>query len=125
MKCKKLGKCAPMSYVLNLICFGCWTVAWCLPMRSLIHRSRHMARWLWHDMRCLWVFVMVLWSEWLSNHEVCVALPFWHVLLMRGKFFAKLPKSILASSDGCETWWSCSWDRYEAIEYLTCSFGHV
>jgi hypothetical protein len=19
------------------------------------------------------------------------------------------------------TWWSCSWDRYEAIEYLTCS----
>jgi hypothetical protein len=46
-------------------------------------------------------------------------------LLMRGNFFAKLPKSILASSNGCETWWSCSWDRYEAIEYLTCSFGHV
>jgi hypothetical protein len=23
MKCKMLGKCAPMSYVLNLICFGC------------------------------------------------------------------------------------------------------
>jgi hypothetical protein len=96
-------------------------------MRSLIYRSRHMARWLWHDMRCLWVFVMVLWLEWLSNHEVCVALPFWHVLfmfrtlLMRGKFFTKLPKSILALSNGCETWWSCSWDRYEAIEYLTCS----
>jgi hypothetical protein len=59
MKCKMLGKCAPMSYVLNY-------VAWCLPMRSLIHRSRHMARWLWHDMRYLWVFVMVLWLEWLS-----------------------------------------------------------
>jgi hypothetical protein len=27
MKCKMLGKCAPMSYVLNLICFGCYTVA--------------------------------------------------------------------------------------------------
>jgi hypothetical protein len=23
MMCKMLGKCAPMSYVLNLICFGC------------------------------------------------------------------------------------------------------
>jgi hypothetical protein len=23
MNCKMLGKCAPMSYVLNLICFGC------------------------------------------------------------------------------------------------------
>jgi hypothetical protein len=46
-------------------------------------------------------------------------------LLMRGKFFAKLPKSILAWSNGCETWWSCSWCQYEAIEYLTCSFGHV
>jgi hypothetical protein len=23
MKCKFLGKCAPMSYVLNLICIGC------------------------------------------------------------------------------------------------------
>jgi hypothetical protein len=23
MKCKMLGKCAPMSYVLNLIYFGC------------------------------------------------------------------------------------------------------
>jgi hypothetical protein len=46
-------------------------------------------------------------------------------LLMRGKLFAKLPKSILASSNGCETWWSCSWCQYEAIEYLTCLFGHV
>jgi hypothetical protein len=46
-------------------------------------------------------------------------------LLMRGNFFTKLPKSILASSNGCETWWSCSWCQYEAIEYLTCSFGHV
>jgi hypothetical protein len=27
MKCKLLGKCAPMSYVLNLIFFGCQTVA--------------------------------------------------------------------------------------------------
>jgi hypothetical protein len=66
MKCKLHGKCAPMSYVLNLICFGCSTIAWCLPMRSLICRSRHMARWLWHDMMCLWVFMMVLWLEWLS-----------------------------------------------------------
>jgi hypothetical protein len=23
IQCKLLGKCAPMSYVLNLICFGC------------------------------------------------------------------------------------------------------
>jgi hypothetical protein len=46
-------------------------------------------------------------------------------LLVRGKFFAKLPKSILASSNDCETWWSCSWCQYEAIEYLTCSCGHV
>jgi hypothetical protein len=66
MKCKLHGKCAPMSYVLNLICFGCSTIAWCLPMRSLICRSRHMAQWLWHDMMCLWVFMMVLWLEWLS-----------------------------------------------------------
>jgi hypothetical protein len=66
MKCKMLGKCSLMSHVLNLICFGCYTVAWCLPMRSLIYRSRHMARWLWHDMRCLWVFVMVLCLKWLS-----------------------------------------------------------
>jgi hypothetical protein len=61
MKCKLLGKCAPMTQVLNLIFF----VA-CLPMRSLMYRSRHMARWLWHDIRCLWVFVIVLCFEWLS-----------------------------------------------------------
>jgi hypothetical protein len=47
------------------------------------------------------------------------------ILLMRGKFFVKLLKSILASCNGCETWWSCSWCQYEAIEHLTCSFGHV
>jgi hypothetical protein len=45
--------------------------------------------------------------------------------LVRGEFFAKLPKSILASSNGCETWSSCSWCQYEPIGYLTCSFGHV
>jgi hypothetical protein len=60
-----------------------------------------------------------------------MALPFWHVLhmfrtlLMRGYFFAKLLNSTLASSNGCETWWLGSWCHYEAIEYLTCSFGHV
>jgi hypothetical protein len=66
MKCKMLGKCAPVSYVLNLNLLWVLNVAWCLPMRSLIYISRHMARWLWHDMRCLWMFVMVLWLEWLS-----------------------------------------------------------
>jgi hypothetical protein len=30
---------------------------------SHIYRSRHMARWLCHDMRCLWLFMMVLWLE--------------------------------------------------------------
>jgi hypothetical protein len=82
-------------------------------------------------MRCLWVFIMVLCLEWSSWHEVCVAFPFWHVLLMfrtllmRGWIFTKLLNYILASPNCCETWWSCSWCHYEAIKYLTCSFGHV
>jgi hypothetical protein len=46
-------------------------------------------------------------------------------LLMTGWIFAKLLNSILASPNGCETWWSCSWCHYEAIEYLTYSFGRV
>jgi hypothetical protein len=46
MKCKMLGKCAPMSYVLVLNLF--WVLNHCMmpTMRSLIYRSRHMARWL-------------------------------------------------------------------------------
>jgi hypothetical protein len=46
-----------------------WVLNHCMMptnMRSLIYRSRHMARWLWHDMRCLWGFVMVLWLKWSS-----------------------------------------------------------
>jgi hypothetical protein len=46
MKYKMLGMCAPMSYVLNL------NLLW------VLHR--------WHDIRCLQVFVMVLWLELLS-----------------------------------------------------------
>jgi hypothetical protein len=44
---------------------------------------------------------------------------------MRGYLFAKLLKSFLALSNGCESWWSCSWGHYEPEEYLTCSFGHA
>jgi hypothetical protein len=47
------------------------------------------------------------------------------ILLMRGYFFAKSLNSILASPNGCETWWSRSWCSYEAVEYLTCSFEHI
>jgi hypothetical protein len=51
---------------------------------------------------------------------------FWSCLgLCSWEANAKLSKSILASSNGYETWWSCSWCQYEAIEYLTCSLGHV
>jgi hypothetical protein len=67
MKCKLLGKCAPMSYVLNLNCF--WVLNRCIMPtneKSHIYKSRHMARWLWHDMRCLRVFMMILRLEWLS-----------------------------------------------------------
>jgi hypothetical protein len=39
-------------------------------------------------------------------------------LLMRGWFFTNLLNSILASPNGYETWWSCSWRHYKAIEYL-------
>jgi hypothetical protein len=44
-------------------------------------------------------------------------------LLMRRCFFAKLLNAILALSNGCESWRSCSWCPYEAMEYLTYSLG--
>jgi hypothetical protein len=44
---------------------------------------------------------------------------------MTGKFFEKILILILALSNGCETWSSCSLCSYESIEYLTCSFGHI
>jgi hypothetical protein len=60
---------------------------------------------------------------WLCHFGVfwsCLGLFSWEL-----NFFAKLSKSILALSNGCETWWSCSWCQYEAIEYLKSSFWHV
>jgi hypothetical protein len=124
------GALLPNSAHMSVSSMYQFLVLTCLPMRSLIY-SRHMALWLWHDMSCLCVFMMVLGLEWLPWHEVYVPLSFWHVmlmfrtLLMRGWIFAKLLNSILASPNGCETCWSFSWCHYDTIEYLTCPFGHV
>jgi hypothetical protein len=109
MKWKMLGNVLP--------CHMCW-IQFALGAKPL------------HD-AYQWEVSYIEVGTWLGGFDMTwgawgwYALIMFRTLLMRGKFFAKLPESILASSNGCETWWSCSWDRYKAVEYLTCSFGHV
>jgi hypothetical protein len=53
------GALLPNSAHMSVSSLYQFLVLTCLPMRSLIY-SRHMALWLWHDMSCLCVFMMVL-----------------------------------------------------------------